>query len=63
MRGIFIDRRLSRALNGAGAWTAAVAGGEKKNTLPWAIDRGGAGDCRRGPLVSGPRRPHNEYQI
>jgi len=40
----FIDGWLWGALNGAGAWTAAGAGVEKKNAPPRAFDRGGAGN-------------------
>jgi len=40
----FIDGGLFGALNWAGAWTGAGAGVEKKNALPRAIDRGGAGN-------------------
>jgi len=40
----FIDGGLFGALNGAVAWTGAGAGVEKKNALPRAIDRGGAGN-------------------
>ena len=58
----FIDGGgLFGALNGAGAWTWAGAGVEKKNTPPRAIDRGGAGNCGGSPPVSGPRRPRNEH--
>ena len=39
----FIDGGLFVAFNGAGAWTVAGAGVEKKNAPPRAIDRGGAG--------------------
>jgi len=38
----FIDGGLFGALNGAGAWTGAGAGVEKRNAAPQAIDRGGA---------------------
>jgi len=37
----FIDGGLFGALNGAGAWTRAGAGVEKKNAPSLAIDRGG----------------------
>jgi len=40
----FIDGGLFVALNGAGAWTGAGAGVEKRNGPPRAIDRGGAGN-------------------
>ena len=40
----FIDGGLFGALNGAGAWTGAGAGVKKKNALPRAVDRGGAGN-------------------
>lgn len=53
-RGKFIDRGLSRALNGVGARMGAAAGGEKTNTSPGGIDQGGAGDWGEGLLVSGP---------
>ena len=40
----FIDGGLFGALNGAGAWTGAGAGGEKENAPAQAINRGGAGN-------------------
>ena len=40
----FIDGGQFGALNGAGAWTGAGAGVKKKNALPRAVDRGGAGN-------------------
>jgi len=40
----FIDGGLFGALNGAGAWTGAGAGVEKKHTPPQAIDQRGAGN-------------------
>jgi len=40
----FIDGGLFGALNGAGAWTGAGTGVEKKSGPPQAIDQGGAGN-------------------
>ena len=40
----FIDGELFEGLNGAGGWTGAGAGVEKKNAPPRAIDRGGGGN-------------------
>jgi len=40
----FIDGGLFRALNGAGAWTGAGAGVEKRKPWARAIDRGRAGN-------------------
>jgi len=40
----FIDRGLLGKLNGAGAWTGARAGVEKKNAPRQAIEWGGAGN-------------------
>jgi len=56
----FMDGRLFRVLNRAGAWTRAGAGVEKKHSPPRAIDRGGAGNWGVGQPASGPRRPCNE---
>ena len=53
----FIDGGLFEALNGAGGWTGAGAGVEKKNAPPWAIDRGGAGNCGGGRSFRGPGGP------
>jgi len=57
----FIDAGLLGALNGAGTWTGAGAGVEKKNGPPRAIDQAGAGNSGGGPPVSGPQRPRNEH--
>jgi len=62
VRGNIIDGRLSGALNRAGAWTGAAEGGGKKNTMPRAIDWGGAGDLGGGQLVAGLLSPSNELQ-
>jgi len=51
VRRKFLDGGLFGALNGAGAWTGAGAGVEKKNAPPRAIDRGG--ELRRGPAGFG----------
>jgi len=57
----FNNRGLFGALNWAGAWRGADAGVEKQNTPHGAIDRGGAGNLARGPLVQGPWRPRTEH--
>ena len=51
VRRKFLDGGLFGALTGAGAWTGAGAGVEKKNTPPRAIDLGG--ELRRGPASFG----------
>jgi len=62
-RGKMIDRGLSRALNGAGAWTGAAAGGKKNNSPPRAIDWGRAGDWGSWLPVSGLSSPRNEHYV
>jgi len=53
----FIDGGLFGALNGAGAWTGAGAGVEKRNAPPWAIDRGRAWNSGGGRRFRGPGGP------
>jgi len=56
-RGKFIDVGLSGALNRAGAWTGAGAGGERNNAQPRAIDRGEAANWGGARRFRGPGGP------